>query len=68
MSNRPIVYFVHDFALQNRLVTNGEYLAFIEDGGYGDFRHWLSNGWDTVQREAGKRRSTGSASMVDGMK
>jgi len=43
--------FVHDFALQNRLVTNGEYLAFIEDGGYGDFRHWLSNGWDTVQRE-----------------
>ena len=43
---------VQDFALQNRLVTNGEYLAFIEDGGYGDFRHWLSNGWDTVQREA----------------
>ena len=42
---------VQDFALQNRLVTNGEYLAFIEDGGYGDFRHWLSNGWDTVQRE-----------------
>ena len=43
--------FVHDFALQNRLVTNGEYVAFIDDGGYGDFRHWLSNGWDTVQRE-----------------
>jgi ergothioneine biosynthesis protein EgtB len=42
---------VQDFALQNCLVTNGEYLAFIEDGGYGDFRHWLSNGWDTVQRE-----------------
>ena len=43
---------LQDFALQNRLVSNGEYLAFIEDGGYGDFRHWLSNGWDTVQREA----------------
>jgi len=43
---------VQDFAVHNRLVTNGEYLAFIEDGGYGDFRHWLSNGWDTVQREA----------------
>ena len=42
---------VQDFALQNRLVSNGEYLAFIEDSGYGDFRHWLSNGWDTVQRE-----------------
>jgi ergothioneine biosynthesis protein EgtB len=44
--------FVQDFALHNRLVTNGEYLAFIEDGGYSDFRHWLSNGWDTAQREA----------------
>jgi ergothioneine biosynthesis protein EgtB len=44
--------FVQDFALYNRLVTNGEYLAFIEDGGYSDFRHWLSNGWDTAQREA----------------
>jgi ergothioneine biosynthesis protein EgtB len=44
--------FVQDFVLHNRLVTNGEYLAFIEDGGYSDFRHWLSNGWDTVQREA----------------
>lgn len=43
--------FVDAFALHNRLVTNGEYLAFIDDGGYSDFRHWLSNGWDTVQRE-----------------
>jgi ergothioneine biosynthesis protein EgtB len=43
---------VQDFALHDRLVTNGEYLAFIEDGGYSDFRHWLSNGWDTVQHEA----------------
>lgn len=43
--------YVQDFALHNRVVTNGEYLAFVEDGGYGDFRHWLSPGWDTVQRE-----------------
>jgi ergothioneine biosynthesis protein EgtB len=40
-----------DFVLQDRLVTNGEYLAFMADGGYDDFRHWLSDGWDTVQRE-----------------
>jgi ergothioneine biosynthesis protein EgtB len=44
--------FVQDFVLQDRLVTNGEYLEFIADGGYSDFRHWLSSGWDTVQSEA----------------
>jgi len=43
--------FLADFVLHNRLVTNGEYLAFIAAGGYRDFQHWLSNGWDTVQRE-----------------
>lgn len=43
--------FVEDFVLHSRPVTNREYLAFIEAGGYHDFRHWLSNGWDTVQRE-----------------
>ena len=40
---------VHEIG--RRPVTNGEYLAFIEDGGYGDFRHWLSDGWATVQSE-----------------
>ncbi len=43
--------YVDAFALQNRLVTNGEWLEFIEDGGYNEFRHWLSDGWDAVQRE-----------------
>ncbi|MBC6698344.1 ergothioneine biosynthesis protein EgtB [Hymenobacter sp. BT190] len=40
-----------DFALQNRLVTNGEYLAFMEAGGYQDFRYWLGEGWDFVQTQ-----------------
>ena len=43
--------WLNDFKLQNRWVTNGEYLEFIEDGGYQDFRHWLSEGWECVQRE-----------------
>jgi ergothioneine biosynthesis protein EgtB len=42
---------LRDFKLQNRLVTNGEYLAFINDGGYADFRHWLSDGWTAVQEQ-----------------
>jgi len=37
------------FELQNRLVTNAEYLAFIEAGGYRDFRYWMGEGWDLVQ-------------------
>jgi ergothioneine biosynthesis protein EgtB len=51
-NERP-VHQVHlnDFRIHNRLVTNGEYLNFIEDGGYKDYRHWLSDAWDTVQRE-----------------
>ena len=39
------------YRLANRLVTNSEWLEFMEDGGYRDFRHWLSDGWGTVQRE-----------------
>ncbi len=43
--------FVEPFALASRLVTNGEYMAFIADGGYERPEWWLSMGWDTAQRE-----------------
>ncbi|GAA4384302.1 ergothioneine biosynthesis protein EgtB [Hymenobacter koreensis] len=43
--------YVDDFELQNRLVTNAEYLQFMAAGGYQDFRHWLGEGWDLVQAE-----------------
>jgi ergothioneine biosynthesis protein EgtB len=33
----------------DRLVTVGEYLEFVEAGGYGDYRHWLEEGWRWVQ-------------------
>jgi ergothioneine biosynthesis protein EgtB len=42
-------------ALANRLVTNGEYLAFIREGGYREASLWLSDGWATVQREGWQR-------------
>lgn len=38
-------------ALADRTVTNGEWQAFIADGGYRDSRHWLSDGWAWVQTE-----------------
>ena len=43
--------YVEPFQLATRPVTNGEYLAFIEDAGYERHELWLSLGWATVQRE-----------------
>ena len=42
--------FVEDFQLAERLVTNGEYLSFIADGGYARPELWLSDGWDLIQQ------------------
>ncbi len=37
---------VEPFQLASRLITNGEYLEFIEEGGYRESSLWLSDGWD----------------------
>ena len=42
---------VNDFELASHPVTYGEYLAFIEDGGYRRPELWLSLGWDTVRTQ-----------------
>ena len=41
--------YLNSYRLASRLVTNGEYLDFIADGGYQEPRLWLSEGWDWVQ-------------------
>ena len=40
---------VHGFSMGSRLITIGEYIAFIEDGGYTTPTLWLSDGWSAVQ-------------------
>lgn len=43
--------FLYPFRLASRLVTCGEYLEFMADGGYRRPELWLSDGWFTVQQE-----------------
>jgi ergothioneine biosynthesis protein EgtB len=41
--------YLQDYYLASRLVTNAEYLEFIQAGGYSNPDYWLSAGWATVQ-------------------
>jgi hypothetical protein len=38
-------------SISNRLVSNSEWLQFIEDGGYQNFKWWLDAGWAWLQVE-----------------
>jgi ergothioneine biosynthesis protein EgtB len=42
---------VHPFRLADRLITNAEWLAFMDDGGYRTASLWLADGWATLNRE-----------------
>jgi ergothioneine biosynthesis protein EgtB len=42
---------VQPFKLADRLVTNAQWLAFMEDGGYATPMLWLADGWTAVNRE-----------------
>lgn len=43
--------YLEPFKIDAAPVTNGEFAKFIEDGGYGDYRYWLADGWDTVREQ-----------------
>lgn len=43
---------MHPFEIANRLVTCGEYLDFIQDGGYRNPQWWLSDGWAAVNNQS----------------
>jgi ergothioneine biosynthesis protein EgtB len=44
--------YLYPFSIQNNFVSNGDYLKFIEAGGYHDPQYWLSEGWDWLQRDS----------------
>ena len=41
--------YLRPYGLASRLVTNGEYLEFIDSGGYRNASGWLDDGWKAVQ-------------------
>ena len=47
--------YLHEHAMGSRLVTNGEYREFIEDGGYKQSQLWLSDGWATINSQEWNR-------------
>ncbi|MGD1840334.1 MAG: ergothioneine biosynthesis protein EgtB [Thermonemataceae bacterium] len=42
--------YVDSFTIHTQLVTNADYIQFIEAGGYQQFQHWLAEGWDWVKQ------------------
>lgn len=40
--------YLNQFEISKSLVTNADYIAFMESGGYQDFNLWLDEGWSWV--------------------
>ncbi|MCA0987474.1 ergothioneine biosynthesis protein EgtB [Guptibacillus algicola] len=54
-NERPVhKVWLEPYELATKTVTNEEYLAFMEDGGYERAEFWLSDGWTTVKNEGWK--------------
>ncbi|MGD1838687.1 MAG: ergothioneine biosynthesis protein EgtB [Nitrososphaeraceae archaeon] len=40
--------YLYPYKIDSTLVTNRDFINFIENGGYTSYRYWLSDGWDLV--------------------
>ncbi|MBR9776885.1 MAG: ergothioneine biosynthesis protein EgtB [Cytophagales bacterium] len=44
--------YLAPYKISNKLVTNGEFIEFIESGAYENFNLWHSDGWDFINNGA----------------
>ena len=42
--------YLNNYKIDRFPVTNGQFMKFIEDGGYETYKHWLSDGWEKVKK------------------
>ncbi|MDJ1500775.1 ergothioneine biosynthesis protein EgtB [Xanthocytophaga agilis] len=42
--------YLQSISVSPKLITNAEYIEFMESGGYQNFNHWLAEGWDWVKQ------------------
>ncbi|MFT7350321.1 MAG: ergothioneine biosynthesis protein EgtB [Flavobacterium sp.] len=40
--------YIQNTQISNKLVTNGEFVEFMDNGGYEDFNLWHAEGWDFI--------------------
>jgi ergothioneine biosynthesis protein EgtB len=43
--------FLNDYKIDTYPITNQQYLEFMEDGGYDNYKYWLSDGWEKVKAD-----------------
>ena len=41
--------YLYPYKIDATPVSNGDFMKFIDDGGYNNYKFWLSDGWDLVQ-------------------
>ena len=43
--------YIYPFEIRESTISNGEYLQFMQDGGYSNAKYWLSEGWEWVNNQ-----------------
>jgi ergothioneine biosynthesis protein EgtB len=43
--------YLHDFEISNQLVTNGQWMEFMADGGYTKHQFWHAEGWGWINEQ-----------------